>query len=172
MVTKLKSISFSFENCEFITIDGKYVGEFLVDDLKTYFTRLGANCIEKMQKANTIAIEIHKDANVEYCPFGIEDIKGTVFDRFKEWNDITAIEFTLEDQYLEDEEAPSSEEYCYFVDWVGDSDFVNDAQATYISKDGNLYIVIAKDMGIENFFDLEMINDSEAMDTYWDFLIN
>ena len=35
MITKPKEITFVFENCDSIVIDGKYIGEFLVDDLHT-----------------------------------------------------------------------------------------------------------------------------------------
>lgn len=49
--------------------------------------------------------------------------------------------------------------YDFYVDWTGDSDYENDAQKIYLSKEGNLYIVIADGKKIEDFFDLEEIED-------------
>lgn len=166
---KLKYITFVLENCDVITIDGKYIGTFLVDDIQTSISRVACNSIMKMDIANTIVIEIHKDANKKRCPFGsnFNDNGHMTFDRFKECNDITSIEFKLEETYVEKEKEPYIEEYNYFVDWVGDNDYINEAQTTYISNDKNLYIVIAKDKNIEDFFDLEEINDSESMDFKW-----
>ena len=94
---RLKNITFVFENCDTITIDGKYIGDFLVADLKTEIRRIACNAIERMDIAGTIAIEIHKDANKEYYQFGqnqYEKFKTKVFDRLAD-NDITSIEFEL-----------------------------------------------------------------------------
>lgn len=64
---KLKYIEFVFENCDSIKIEGKYIGDFLVDNLETSIKRIACNSIDKIDVANTIAIEIHKDANKERC---------------------------------------------------------------------------------------------------------
>lgn len=160
-MTNLKSITFTFENCDMITIDGKYIGDFLVDEIKTSFKRIACNAIMKFDTAHIIAIEIHKDANKERDSFDFWDChdfcKHMIFDRFLEWADITHIDFTLENS--EDIET----EYSYTVNWVGDSDMVNDAQHGFVSESGNLYIVISDGNNIEDYFDIEMINDSEYM---------
>ncbi|MBD5534627.1 MAG: hypothetical protein HDQ99_02995 [Lachnospiraceae bacterium] len=101
---KLKYIEFVFENCDSIKIEGKYIGDFLVDNLETSIKRIACNSIEKIEVANTIAIEIHKDANKERYQFDqdhIEDFKQMTFDRFKEYGDITSIRFELEEDYVE-----------------------------------------------------------------------
>lgn len=162
MVTKLKKIEFTFENCDSITIDGKYVGEFLVDDLHTYFTRIASNCIGKAEVVNTFVIEINKGANKERYAFGEWDLKEMVFDRIA-YNDITQISFVLEEQYVDKGKTPYFESYHYTINWIGD-EYINEAQTSYVSKDGNLYIVIAKDKGVEDFFDLDEIDNSEEMD--------
>lgn len=170
MVTKLKHITFNFENCDSITIDGKYVGGFLVDDIHPYITRVANNAIEKVETANTFAIEIHKNANVEryhHNQTHIEDFKHMTFDRFIAC-DITNIEFVLEDAYPKDAWLPCSAYYSYYVTWTGDSDIYNESQVNYISKDGHLYITIADGKSIENFFDLDAINDNEHMDYVWE----
>lgn len=165
---RLKNITFVFENCDTITIDGKYIGDFLVSDLKTEIKRIACNAIERMDIAGTVAIEIHKDANKEYYQFGqnqYEKFKTKVFDRLAD-NDITSIEFELEQSYEGIEE--KTESYCYYVSWVGESDYYNDAQKCYFSDEGHLYITIAEGKKTEDFFDLEEINDSDSMDFHFD----
>ena len=166
---KLKQITFHFENLESITIDGKYVGYFLVDELSTYFARTACNSFDKMDVANVFAIEIHKDANKEYYAFGqmdCEDCKCMTFDRVTGYNDITSIQFEMVRECSE--YTSVAEKYDYLVHWAGDSDFINEAQINYISQDGHLYIVIAEGKTIEDFFDKEDIDDSEYMDFHFD----
>lgn len=165
----LKYISFMLENCDMIIIDGKYVGDFLVDDLHTTFTRTGCNCIEKIEVAKTFAIEIHRDANIVRYQHGQTQNEGCrqmTFERFC-CNDITQIEFEFSDSVREYQETDGADSYCYFVDW-SDDDCINQFQKSYISKDGNLYIVIEKDKLIEDYFDIDEINDSECMDFHFD----
>lgn len=152
---KLKNITFTFENCEMITIDGKHIGNFLVDEIKTSIQRIACNAIMKMDIAKVIAIEIHKDANKSTHTFGR---KLMTFDRFLEYDDITSIEFALDDGN------GNCTNYDYYVDWVGDSDMENEAQHSYVSKDNNLYVVISDGKNIEDYFDFETIDDSEYMD--------
>ena len=167
---KVKNVTLCFENCDYVTIDGKYIGNLLVDDLHTCFRRIACNAIEKVETAKTIAIEIHKDANKDRYQFGqsdVPDFKQKTFDRIEEYDDITSIQFELEETYVEDGEIPRIEHYDYWVDWVGESDYENEAQTSYISADGNMYLVIAKDKKIEDFFDMEEINDSQHMDFHF-----
>lgn len=167
---KLKNITLIFENCDYITIDGKYIGSLLVDDLHTCFRRIACNAIEKVETTNTFAIEIHRDANKDRYQFGQSDIpyfKQKTFDRIEEYDDITSIAFELVEAYVEDGEIPRVEHYEYYVDWVGESEYENEAQTSYISSDGNMYLVIAKDKEIEDLFDMEEINDSKSMDFHF-----
>ena len=159
---KLKEITFTLENCDYITINGKYIGDFLVDEINTSIQRIAVNAIEQMDVANVVAIEIHKDANKERYHFlqtGWEDGKHMTFDRLIEYDDITRIEFKLDDK-----------SYGYYVNWVGDSDYENEAQSIYISKDGHLYLIIAKDKVVSDFFNMNEIDDSEYMDFHFDML--
>ncbi len=161
---KLKQITFTFENLDSITIDGRYVGEFLVDDIQTKIERTACNSIDRIDIANTFAIEIHKNANKERYVFNQnqdEDLRQMTFDRLELSEDIASIQFELEEICFEDGQTPCVDHYSYYIDWVGDSDYSNEAQSNYISKDGHLYIVIAKGKSIEDFFNFENINDSE-----------
>lgn len=165
---KLKYITFTLENCDQITIDGKYIGDFYVGDIKSEIKRIACNSIMKMDIMKEFAIEIHKNANKEHYALGLEECKHTVFEILASYNDITSIEFELEEQYVEDGKIPKFEHYEYFVNWTGDSDFVNDSQKSYISKPGHLYIVIDKNSKIEDYFDKEEIDDEETMRFHFD----
>lgn len=161
---KLKNIDFIFENCDVISIDGKYIGDFLVDDISTSIQRIACNSIEEMTTAHTIAIEIHKDANRERYQFDqsqIEHFKQMMFDRFVSYNDITAIEFTLEEVYGD---VGKDHKYHYYVDWVGGSDYTNEAQVNYRSELGHFYIYIKKGGSLFDYFDKKLINDPEYME--------
>lgn len=167
---KLNYITFVFENCDKITIDGKYIGDFLVDDIETYFKRIACNSISKIEVTNTFAIEIHKDANKERYQFDqicCEDWKQLIFDRFQN-GDITHVDFELEEQYLDEDNTPKKHEHSYSVVWGGDNVFYNEAQKTYISKVGHLYIVISKDKNVEDLFDKEWIDDKDSMDFHFE----
>lgn len=160
---KLKKINFLFENCESVTIDGEYIGDFLVDDIKTSIRRTACNSINRVDEAYTFAIEIHKDANEVRnmgCPSFLEGAEKMIFDRFMEQADIVRIEFELCDIYTEDEH------YIFNVHWTGDKDYTNVAQKTYISKSGNLYIAIGE-KPFEEYFDIEIINRETNRDFYF-----
>ena len=164
---KIENISFTFENCEYITVDGKYVGQFLAEDIKTYFQRIACNAINKMETIHTLVIELHKDANKPYSPFGDKE-QGTVFDRINTYNDITSICFDLVEPYPEDKDCPTCEHYDYYIHWTGDSDYSNASQKVYISDLGNLYLVISENKGVDDFFDKDYINNEEAMEFSFD----
>lgn len=118
--------------------------------------------IEKIDRADTISIEIHSDANKERYPFDEPKLqKETVFKRLNNWNDITAIEIKLVGD-MDEESEP--ERYYYWTNWVGDDDVHNPAQSTYISELGHLYLVIAEGKGIEDFFNYGYINDARCVD--------
>lgn len=158
---KLNSIEFIFENCDCIEISGAYVGDFIVDDIVTSIQRIACNSIEEMQTAKTIAMEIHKDANKPRYEFEQEQINSfrqMTFDRFTAYNDVTAIEFELFNEHTNE-----LKHFHYYVDWCGDSDYENSAQSVYISKQGNLYLVIKDGMNVLNMFDVENIDDEEYM---------
>jgi len=163
---RLKYVELTFENCDTIKIDGKYIGEFCVEDIRPSVRRIACNSIDKINIAHTIIIEIHKDANKERYEFGneVENFKQMTFDRIKEYNDITSIRLEFEKPYAKEEQMACIESYDYLANWVGDDDNSNEAQKTYLSKPGNLYLIIADGKKIEDFFSLEDIEDNERME--------
>lgn len=162
----LNYIEFSLENCEVIKIDGKYIGDFLVDDIKTQIMRTACNSIDKMDICGTFIIEISKSANELYKPFSMakEEYK---FNRLK-YNDITSIEFQLShDNQIE--------HYYYYVDYDSDNqDYApNLNQQSYLSELGNLYIVVDKKCKdnpdrLFEFFSKEQMNNKEEMNFRFD----
>lgn len=165
---KLKYIRFIFENCDSITIDGKYVGDFVVDDIRKRISRVASNAICEIDTTHMFFIEIHKDANVERYQLGMTDrpsCKQMAFDRFTKYNDITHIEFELEDGYTEEGKLPYKKDYEYSVCWNSNEDdgFENKCQTSHISKDGHLYIAIDENRSVGDFFDLEEIDDEDYM---------
>lgn len=164
---KLKYIRFIFENCDSIVIDGKYVGHFLVDDIHTSFSRIACNAFGKLDVADTFVIEIHKYANQERYEFDLIDdrYKEMTFDRFVKYNDITHIEFKFLDECSYDIQT-----YKFCLNWEGESDYTNEAQKVYVSKEDNLYVVVSKDKGIDDYFDAENIDDKKYMDFHFKML--
>ena len=63
---------------------------------------------------------------------------------------------------------PATKQYFYSVNWSDENEEVNASQKNYISRDGHLYIVIAADKRIDDYFDLEKINDSEWVDYHFE----
>lgn len=164
----IKRITFCFENCEWITIDGKYIGDMDASDIRKSVCRVACNAVEEIETANFFAVEIHKDANKEEYAFGIknEEYKTYTFDRFLKYNDITDIHIELYDEYGEEKD----ETYKYLVDWVGEDEYSNPAQKTYLSKCGNLYIVVSNERDIADCFSIERIDDKEYMNFHFQML--
>lgn len=162
MVGDIKEVEFVLENCEVITIPGKYIGELDINNIRTTFGRIACNAFSKRTCSDSIYIEIHKDANVDYLPFGVENLKTKIFDRLAGGNDITHIKYSL---INDDGEILAQEDIT--PTWTGESDYENEAQKSYVSKLGHLYIVIDKDNDVDSIFG-DDINDEDYMDFHFD----
>lgn len=151
----IKSIEFVFENCEAFEVEAKYFAGFQLEDIRTSIARIACNAISKFQTAYSVVIELFKEANVQYDGFGERAYK---FNRIVEHHDITSLVIHYSDDTTE----------SYFVDYdEGGKDGLgapNINQKTYISKLGNLYIVIENGKKIFDFFDKDEINDDDNMD--------
>ena len=145
----VKKVDFVFENCESFGFNANNFSTFSIEDISTSINRIACNSIAKMHVAKSIAIEIFKDfIEEEYCPFGIVSEKIIKKDRINNHSDITSLIIT----YCDDSEE------TIFVKWDGD-DYHNDNQKTHIGKNGNLFIVIDENKGINDFFDEEDLDD-------------
>lgn len=173
----IRKIDIILENCECITLDAKYFGEFMLEGINEHIRRIASNSISKSKYANEVAIEIFKEANnVEYSPFG-SNKTSKIFDRLTQYNDITSFrvyygnEEDIKDKKRKKDEEKEEYEDIY-ISWYGDSDNENESQISYISSQGNLYIVIAKDKNIDDYFVSEDIEDVETMDFHRTMIIN
>lgn len=134
---RINKLTFTLENCENVSFDGKYIGNFYLGKIKTEIRRIAANAIRKVDLCKEFYVEIHKDGNRSYHPFGIVAESELPFDRLTSYDDITYIE-------IEYEEDGRVETLTYLPLWVGDDRQNNDAQDTVIGHNGNLYIKIGK----------------------------
>lgn len=151
----VKSIGFGFENCEYFNIDAKYFGTLELTDFRIDIQRLACNAILKMDCVDTVVMEIFSEGDDEYSSYG-EDM--TKFKRLNMYNDITSIAVVYDDNSEEEYYVNYKEE---IEDQLGSP---NVYQTTYMSKLGNLYIVISKDKGIFDYFNEEEINDKESIE--------
>lgn len=166
MKYKLEKLTFKFENCDQITIDGKNIGFFEINNIHEdmYMERNGT--ISYTKRVDTFAIEIHSSENKERYPFGLsqlKDLKHTVFERLLR-DDIVSINFTLKD--INDDSLHSYTYYVYWDENESNND-INTSQNGYISKLGHLYISISKDYSFEHFFSIETINNEPFINFHW-----
>lgn len=167
--SRIKEITFTLENCDNITIPGNYIGSFCVTDIKKYISRLSGNYIGEYDIAESFFIEIHRNADMFHKQFGeIQNFGYTKFKRLTEWNDITDINFEIEECW--DDGKTSNHKYSYKVIWHDEDEFNNRYQKTHISTCGHLYIVISTDKEIFDVFDKEEIEDIDWMDSRFDMM--
>lgn len=153
---RVKSIEFTFENCEYFSIDAKYFGALELTDFNTHIQRIASNVITKMNCVGTVAMEIFSEGDSKYSCFGDEEL--TKFERLKNWNDITALTVVYEDD---------SEETYYVNYEEEDEDQLsspNVLQRSKTNKFGDLYIIISESKCFTDFFDDEEINNEAYME--------
>lgn len=164
----IRKLELTLENCEVITIDGKYIGHFYAGDIRKEIARMACNWIGVEEICHSFCVEIHKDADKEYDQFGVESWPSATFKRLTEYNDITGITIYLYDQYDEENGNDESKDasYHYLVHWGGDDDnnCENPLQSSKIAKTGWLYITIGEDMKMEEIFPSEDVDDEDHAD--------
>jgi hypothetical protein len=164
----IRKLEFGLENCEHITIDGKYIGHFYAGDIRKEIARMACNWIGMEEICHSFCVEIHKDANKTYTPFGIEKDRTLAFDRLTQWNDITDITIHLYDQYNEKTKDDESQDtvYHYLLHWGGEDDnnCDNPLQFSKIANTGWLYITVGATMKMEEIFPDAEVDDEEYSD--------
>lgn len=163
MQEEIKKIEIILENCEVITVDGKYIGDFNCNNIEYSINRMGCNYIGETYTCKDFSMSIHKDCglnNKEEWSFGIFDRKSNPLKRINDYKDITSIRIHFTDDKKDAKQI--------YVKWGGDNDYINEYQESYINKFGDLFIVVSKDLKLEEVFDLEEIEDEEFMDFTWD----
>lgn len=162
MMKKIKSIEIAFENCESMIIPRNCIGTFLIDGIHETIKRVGMNVIAKYSTIDEFVIEIYKEGDEVYYPFGDTGDEQSKFKRLTDFNDISSISVIYEDGDMEEFYVPYD---C--DDSVGAP---NRFQDTYISELGNLYISIHALNRIIEYFDLTEINEKETVERTKDLL--
>ena len=140
----LDYIVLQLENCEDIKISGDDIGYILVDKIYESIFKVGSETV-LTEIIEDFAIEIHKDANVKTR-------SKKVFDRLSEYKDIVSIIISLD-----------GNENKFYLNWIDNGDYSNINQKTYESCLGNFYIVVSKTKEIDDYFDIDQINDNDYM---------
>ena len=156
-IRDIKSIDFTFENCEGFSIEAKHFGYVCIDDIKTRIERIACNAISEMHIACKVYIEIFKEADCDYSCWGMNMMKK--FDRFLQFNDITSLTLEYDDGSTEE----------IWVDYRGEHNEINDIQTTKKSSLGNLYIVISAENNVEDVFPDEYIEDKYCIEMQKEF---
>lgn len=130
---EIKEIKVIFENLETCNISSDEIGFIGFNNIKEDISRIADNCIANLKVAENAFIEIIKDRPInDKDDYSYQST--SLFNRIKNFNDITSFEIhykdgSEEDIYVKYEETPS---------------FSNKLQHSTIEKNNHLYIVISK----------------------------
>lgn len=150
----VKEIKIIFENCESFTLQPEDVGQFQLSGITPMIQRIGCNCVAEIQLVKHVEMELFKEANMYYHFWDEEPRKK--FDRLMNWNDITGITLTYDD----DSKLELYVSYKDAYDGLG-ADNLN--QHVYESSLGNLYIVVDETKTIEDCFQMSLIENEDEM---------
>lgn len=155
----IKFITIEFENCEYITFPIAVFGVCHLGNISISIDRMAINEICKSVFAREIALEIFfPEAENEYVVSEFFGEKYTILQRLTSYRDITHITLTYQDD--------SKETFAidYEDEVKGQLGSNNKNQKNYVSECGNLYIIIAVNKGIKDFFNIEFINIKENIE--------
>lgn len=141
------NIKIIFENTESLEIPIKNIGHFRISNIKEHISST-ARSIEKYKTGENLFLEIDKEGNIPFKNLLNEE--ELTFDRLLEFNDICAIIINIDDKKEEIE-----------LPYDGPIEEINELQKTYLSKNGNLYIVIDKEKNIEDVFNKTIIDGTK-----------
>ena len=149
----IKSVEFVFENVESFSIDAKYFGVLDIGEFERRITRVASNCIGDSMIAHKVLMEIFAEADGKYDSYGEENMK---FKRIMDWDDITHIEITYDDDTVES----IAVEYDEGLN-EGHLGASNVNQTSMLSYLGNLYICIWAGHRVRSEFPDHLINCPE-----------
>ena len=163
MQEQISKVELVLENCESVAIDGKYIGDLRIEDIKRSISRIACNAIFDMSSCDHFSMSINRKAEDDknasdglFDAFGDEVNHCSPFTRINKWQDITSVYIHFTDSRVEQ----------FYVKW-SDDEYNNHYQKSHINKFGDLFIVINKDIELGNVFDLDEIDDQEHMDFIW-----
>ena len=154
---EVKSIAIQFQNDDKVIIPVNYFGDFCIADVTEFTERITFSRFETTKCTSKVVFELFKEVNEKrrVLPLVVTS-ELTVTERLVSRNDI--IGFTL---FYEDE----SQDKVY-VRFCPDENGCNPAQKCYVSELVNLYLVIADNKDITDYFDLEVINNEAKVEWY------
>lgn len=152
---KLERVTFVLADGKSISIDAKYLGTFVLDEISESYERGISTGIFRQKWANLLICEVYKLANAknEFAHFLSNDIVKIKLETIQQ-NPFNRTLFT-------------TKYYTYYVDWCQEREDSNDFQETLISKEGNLYIVISKNEYLEYYFPEKEMNDHKLMEEHF-----
>lgn len=130
---KIKTLQLVFENCETVKIYGEDIA--LIDYAIKKERNLGVGGqVTKMKYLSDLQLVLHQDANG--LDEGIFTDNKNIFDRIREYNDITTVVITT----------ASGKEKTYHIDFAGNDSMNNERQSSSINESGCLHITIKDDV--------------------------
>lgn len=153
----IDKVEFLLENCEVITIEGKFICNLLSTNIQTQIRGIGCRSIKKYNTCDDFLIEIHRSGDRLNTPFGIESFidDSSIFDRIFQYKDITNVKIYYEDTVVCDE---------FYVRYEEDENTSNIYQKCYKNSFGDLYILISKDKLFEDYYEIETLENCSYLD--------
>lgn len=138
---KVEKIALINNDGEIIEIDSKYVGDLIIENIKENITRGADYKFKKMAIAETIGLEISKEGNQNH-----------EFSRLLKSPTIRLVGIGSDQvmNYYRGAYKPSFKHHK------------NKYQDTYISKQGNCYIIIDKNNKVKDVFDKKRIDNAQV----------
>lgn len=154
---RVESIEIEFSNCEHAVIPIEYILAFHIGKIRTEITKAAINTVLREDIAEEVFLEIFSEIDdIGYHPFGDKSVKKSILRRIEMCGDITGINVN----YI------NGDEENYLVPYITDNsegEGPNRLQKVYLSDLGNLYLLIGKDMNLEDYVEMERINDPVQM---------
>lgn len=139
---RITSVEFCFENLETALVKASGLPIFSAEGISETTDRIAVNQIAAYDTVDRLVAEF-------YGPSVGEEIINKIAD-----SEITSVVVNYDD-------GDSKEYYVPYETLTEELGAPNVHQKTYISTQGNLYLVIADDKDIEDYFDKEGINSEE-----------
>lgn len=137
MQNEIKRVDMVLENCEVLSVDGKYIADFNCEDITYSIRRTACNCIEEVYSCKNFSMSIHRDCALDEKANGTlsicKDAVNNPLKRILEYPDITSI-------YIYFANGHSKRIY---LPWSEEDEYENKCQKSYMNKFGDLFIVVS-----------------------------
>lgn len=134
-MARVTSITLMFKNCESIELPLKYIGHIFIGDIKTNIERITLNNIEQRDVAKEFFIEIFKEGDLAYDGF----YNCNIFERIVRYRDLYMLEIKYDDETTQ------------YITLAYQGTDHNLYQNTWISRLGNLYLVVSARRQVDDY---------------------